>query len=554
MRNLQRGMSFWPFIICLLLVLIMGFLWYDEKGQHEKTTEKLNTSQKDNTALQETIAKREQMLDDISGVVGFQTITEGNPPRHWTDYKLVQKHLDPLGEVAGAAGNEPGSLAWLNKNTTLTMDPAIFKAAPNQKGTTDADIATISQAFKDKLKEVEAARPKDAPVFMTDEDNAGALAQFKSEMEAYQTQMAEYIKKFDELIKMKDDFEKYHRVIAAGSVFESLKSDPMKFAFLDQPATQPITVEAFFKLPAPVIKRLMETFSENMKANATTIAQKNEEIAALNKSLAEKDAALKGEQQVHVDDVTKLQGEATTANQKAEEERVKRTQAENALQTKSEESKKEKTRSDTKLTALEDRIRLDKEVRDLEIKRNDKDGDVLDASATLGTGAINLGSADKVYPGLRFEVSYYGRGGIREPKGTVVVTRVSGEHYSQVRIEQQVSDAAPIGRGDMIANPFYNAKKPIHVYLAGDLRKYPRKIAERRLSEMGVIIDAQLTSTTDYIVVPASLTAPAPGGTPPPEGAPAGGEKAAYDKLAEQARQFGATLVTERMLENFLQY
>jgi hypothetical protein len=154
-----------------------------------------------------------------------------------------------------------------------------------------------------------------------------------------------------------------------------------------------------------------------------------------------------------------------------------------------------------------------------------------------------------------------GRGAIRQVKGTVVVSRVLDAHYSQVRIENQILGERPMAAGDKISNPFYDKSKPVHVYLAGELRKYPKAIALARLRRMGVVIDDAIGAETDFIVVPDTMqvspTPAAAGGAEAPAAAPAEGAKPAeseYDKLYRLSKQFGATLVTERAIEAFLGY
>jgi hypothetical protein len=73
-----------------------------------------------------------------------------------------------------------------------------------------------------------------------------------------------------------------------------------------------------------------------------------------------------------------------------------------------------------------------------------------------------------------------------------------------------------------------------------------------------VEIDEVLGTQTDWVVVPDTMTAPveaAPAEDGGEEGAaPAPATATAYDRLRERARAFGATLVTERQLEAFLDY
>ncbi len=169
--------------------------------------------------------------------------------------------------------------------------------------------------------------------------------------------------------------------------------------------------------------------------------------------------------------------------------------------------------------------------------RRDIDGNVLDVSPSLGTGGIDLGSADRVFPGLRFEVSHVDRNGIARAKGFVVVTRAVDSHYSQVRIESQERDAVPIGRGDSIASPFFDAERPIHVHVSRLVTS--RRLAEERLTAMGGVIDSDPGAGTDCLVVPTRPTPPVPG-----EGA-AGSEEREYEALPSVAKTFDSTLISE---------
>jgi hypothetical protein len=112
-----------------------------------------------------------------------------------------------------------------------------------------------------------------------------------------------------------------------------------------------------------------------------------------------------------------------------------------------------------------------------------------------------------------------------------------------------------VGKGDMIANPLYSKSRPMRLYLAGELRKYPRSLAVERLSRMGVIVEDKISINTDYIVIPDSVAVGAPPpaeGEAAPEGAPA--TQSEYARLQTLARDFGATLITERMIESLLDY
>jgi hypothetical protein len=309
----------------------------------------------------------------------------------------------------------------------------------------------------------------------------------------------------------------------------------------------------------------MRTAFETQAANwIAQIQSLRKEVAEKEKVITSPDEAALGlreqlvkEQQAHTADVTRLQGELQDATTKAEQFRVGQTNAEQELARLKDEASREKRTLETKIAALTEYQRTTKEKMDLEVRRNDPDGQVLDASVTLGTAYIDLGTVDRVFPGLKFEVYGVGRGGIRELKGLILVQKALDAHYSQVSILRIEDEARPIVRGDTIHNPFYNPTKQVHVFLAGELQKYPKSVAAARLRRANVVIDESLGADTDYVVVPDTVRVPVETAAPAEDGAapaPAAAGQSEYDRWRERARTFGATLITERQLEAFLDY
>ena len=72
---------------------------------------------------------------------------------------------------------------------------------------------------------------------------------------------------------------------------------------------------------------------------------------------------------------------------------------------------------------------------------------------------------------------------------------------------------------------------------------------------MGVILDSIVTGDTDYIVVPDAMAAPAPTGDEEEDGDEENvGGKSEFERIQALARTFGATVITEKMLNEFLDY
>jgi hypothetical protein len=114
---------------------------------------------------------------------------------------------------------------------------------------------------------------------------------------------------------------------------------------------------------------------------------------------------------------------------------------------------------------------------------------------------INLGSADRVRPQLTFSIHSLGLDGkmVPEPKGTLEVTTVLGDHMSQTRITGvKDPNRNPILEGDVLYNPLWNPTLKKHVAIAGliDLSGISRDpelgLADflRHLEKENVIVDA----------------------------------------------------------------
>ncbi len=138
---------------------------------------------------------------------------------------------------------------------------------------------------------------------------------------------------------------------------------------------------------------------------------------------------------------------------------------------------------------------------------------------------INLGSADRVKPQLTFSIHGVGLDGRpnAQPKGTLEVVNVVGDHLSRTRITSvKDPNRDPILEGDVLYNPSWNPNLMKHVAVAGliDLtgngsNSLPEFI--RNLERQNIIVDAWLdpkdgsikgkgiTVRTDYLIIGESL-------------------------------------------------
>jgi hypothetical protein len=544
-------------IISVFLVLVFGFLWYSQRSDIEETRADAAKAREAQAAAEAETQQRVEELVAVSNAVGF---TETRGTLALTSPKQIEPHI---------TANPAGFHANLQKAARVRLPKEFWKAGAGEAPPSVAfDLSKAHPELLGKVRSLHEKRPTEVPVAPDDDASDAEKAEFAAKKAQYDRQFAEYQAELDRVLAQDPAFAAVVREIGPAAMFaidEGAAVDTVDF-YSTLPLL-PTKLDAYIvgqHSADKALEKMRAAFEASIASNAAVIKSLREELAQKERAITNPDEAALGlremlqrEQAAHTADVARLQAEIAELTARAEGFRVEASNAANELARARESAATEKRRLDFEISALRDYQRLQKEGADLAIRRNDEDGRILDASTTLGTAYIDLGSVDRVYAGLKFEVYGVGRGGIRELKGTVLVQKVLDEHYSQVTILSNVADSRPIVRGDTIHNPFYDATKVVHVYLAGDLRKYPKAIAASRLQRANVVIDEVLGTETDWVVVPDSMTAPVEA-APAEDGAePAAGPAAtatAYDRLRERARTFGATLVTERQLEAFLDY
>jgi hypothetical protein len=555
MRHPERGMSMWPFVVALVLLLVFIFLWYSQKDETDKARGELADLKVkiDNDPVQnpkapagfvQQISELEQVLEKLSGHVGFRT--KSFRSMMISDADELAKALNP--EAAGSP------VAELKAASTVPIRREYFKPKQGAPAPQPLDLAKLPQGFKDKVREVNEAVPGLMPAMPDDPDDAAAMADYAAKRQEWEGKFARWKGLLDELVKMKD-FPLYNAIIGGGAGFDLDKNEVVNAMFWERPPTAQMTVEDFVKVPPVIVKYIVGTMKERVEALAQEIVAQSSQKDEARKNAEDFKTQLEQVQAQLAADTARLTREAQEARNSLEQIRVSETAAVQRATQLEEQKKTEVAKLQSEIAARDNRIQQDKEVRDLAIQRDDPDGIILQADNSLRVGYINLGTADKVYPGLTFAVSYIGRGAIRMPKGSVVVTKVLDAHYSQVRIADVIDGEKPMGAKDLISNPFFDANKTIHVFLAGELRKYPRAIAVARLAKMGCIVQDAATPETDWIVVPDTLAVSATPAAAGAEGAAApAAEESAYDRLVRLAKTFSATLVSEQILEKFLGY
>jgi|GEM_PF-6045792 len=554
-RSRVAGSVNWAFVIALFAALIFIFMWYTASDDRDTIKKENATYVK---AYNESKVQLEAAIGHITSltdVLGFKTLSVNLGGRNvpMSDVAKVRQHLDKAGEVEvvqadGSKVVEPGFMASLWK-LEVQIDQSSRSGGNPGVTETVVDLSQVSPKFREAVANLaalgQAVPPK--PAVPVDSDDAAAQAKYKADFEAY-TKAAEALaaagKAFHESGEFAAERKKLTQTIGLPAIIDPDTWKGVKLSFAPKVDVPITSVELAFPQWRPVWEAISGELRANKGADRQTIDKLNADLKAerqvvvdQNKRYEDLNTTLKAE-------IDAKARELEEANKRAAANEQVARQAEAALAMQIAERKREVGTLSSELGAHKERLAADKERRDLSIRRDEVDGRLVGVNQLLETGTIDLGSDDKVYPGLKFVVSTVDRGGARQPKGEVQVIQVTGRNSSKVRI---VSAVAQMGSGDLISNPFFSSGAAIHIYTVGWT---PDFVQRKRIEAMNVVIDAAPTANTDYYVVPDEWK----GGTAAPvEGEePAAAGASPLDKARQEANNFGAQLVTRRMLETYL--
>jgi hypothetical protein len=116
---------------------------------------------------------------------------------------------------------------------------------------------------------------------------------------------------------------------------------------------------------------------------------------------------------------------------------------------------------------------------------------------------INIGSRERVVPGLKFLVGNRGVQGKFEYKAKVEVKK-AWMTYCEVAIIESYDKDKPVVEGDGIVNPLFSKDRPIILAFVGEDRplhlRYSVDEAARRIKEIGSEVRKDVTLDVDYVV------------------------------------------------------
>ena len=202
--------------------------------------------------------------------------------------------------------------------------------------------------------------------------------------------------------------------------------------------------------------------------------------------------------QTELQDITKRISDDEASFAKDREELTKRLDDLASSKDKSDKQRREDfSRRATGVAKLEDDIR---KLLELELKwmtEIDADGQIVETAAN--EVVINLGAKEKAFPGLIFAVFNHEKGRY-VPKGTVETIEVRPDISICRIISQNDPKLYPIGRGDSVGNPVFDAKQPKVFFVAGEFKHYNKEDIEQFIRSTGGIVSSTLGPNCDFLV------------------------------------------------------
>ena len=560
----QLGGTNWAFIITLIIALVFIWLWFQETDKIDKAMADKKAAEDDRAAIDAEANKLADALVEISNVVGWKNknfqlnaVTRAERSFAYSDPAAIKANFDPEGVVAGAeeGSTTDGLLKKIIGAAALTFEREGRLHSTKTGEEKEYKFQTLNAAFKEKLASVKAKWQDiqfSRPIGPSDPDNDEGVAAYNTELAAWEEKVKEYKADLDQLFEM-EGWTEYSKIIAAPGTWADLTKTPVTIQFYEYAQGGARTIENAMVGMDKAFERMGDEIRANAQAWGQEITQLRKDTAAKEQSITELQTQLQNEQTAHNNDVQQLQDRLNQETERANRNAINATNAQNEAAKVKEDSAKEVAALNREIEARKEQNRLLKEKRDLVIARDDVDGQVLVGNATLGTAMINLGHKDKAYVGQKFVVSALDRAGNRVNRGEIMIVKVTGDHSAKARIL-----AGSANRGDRIHNPFYQPGETIYVYFAGKMDKWPMEMARDRLAKTNVIVQDAPNGKTHYIIVPNSWAAVVETTGDEDEeddGEDEGGSASTpLEQAQKTARIFGANVITESLLDAFLDY
>jgi hypothetical protein len=281
----------------------------------------------------------------------------------------------------------------------------------------------------------------------------------------------------------KDDADKFNRIRDESSYMRTLQA-------LVNPAVSRTNHYKNRSEQLQVELEIAKLQKENREKVAPEIPKKKEEtIASLQKEVARLNEEIARDRTQYNERKAKFTEDKT----KAEAEIAKDTEEDAAYQIKINNEIRELKRQLEELKV--------KEVIKHEI--NFIHGKILNPDIPNKVAFINIGSRERVTPGLKFLVGNRGVQGKFEYKAKVEVKK-AWMTYCEVGIIEIYDKDRPVVEGDAIVNPLFHKERPIVVAFVGEERplrlRYSVDEASRRIKEIGSEVRKEVALDVDYVI------------------------------------------------------
>ena len=208
------------------------------------------------------------------------------------------------------------------------------------------------------------------------------------------------------------------------------------------------------------------------------IANRNSELQAINQRISEDDARFQKDRTALTEKLDALKAETDKFGK---------------------EMATERSRRQTRITQLEDRIR---DLLELDLKwltEIEAVGTILQVEDRTSRVIIDLGSKERAFPGLLFEVFSYEKGAYVE-KGMLEVIEVK-DGISVCRILSHKNRRLhPLAKDDRIGNPTYHPRRPKTFVIAGEFERYNKADLESFIKRSGGQIATKIGPGVDFLV------------------------------------------------------
>ena len=138
--------------------------------------------------------------------------------------------------------------------------------------------------------------------------------------------------------------------------------------------------------------------------------------------------------------------------------------------------------------------------REFDPSQEKEDGVVVLADPRANTIYVNVGEAQKLARGLKFDVYRRAEKGTRAFKGRIEIQKVMPK-LSMASIIEMKNRLDPIVNGDFIVNPVFNEERPVYFAFAGKFKKVTQERAKKLIEQLGSKIETEVTAKTNFVII-----------------------------------------------------